>query len=98
MLGGGNDKDIKDLLKQVLSENKRLDKGVSQVVLEDVWKAEMGDIIVSYTERLYFQQGKLIVYLSSAPLRSELSMSKSKLIKLLNDACGREYVKEIILR
>lgn len=98
MLGGGNDKDIKDLLKQVLSENKRLDKGVSQVVLEDAWKAEMGEIIVSYTERLYYKQGQLIVYLSSAPLRSELSMSKAKLMKLLNDACGQEYVKEIILR
>lgn len=98
MLGGGNDKDMKDLLKQVLQDNKKLNKGVSQVVLEDAWRSEMGDVICSYTDRLYFNNGKLIVYLTSAPLRSELSMSKAKLIDVLNKACGDQYVKDIILR
>jgi len=98
MLGGGNDKDMKDLLKQVLQDNKKLKKGVSQVVLEDAWRSEMGDVICSYTDRLYFNNGKLIVYLTSAPLRSELSMSKAKLIDVLNTACGDQYVKDIILR
>jgi len=98
MLGGGNDRDIKDLLKQVIKDNKKLTKGVSQVVLEDAWRSEMGDVICSYTDRMYYNNGKLIVYLTSAPLRSELSMSKPKLIEVLNTACGDNYVKEIILR
>jgi len=95
---GGNDRDIKDLLKQVIGDNKKLNKGVSQVIIEDAWKSQMGEVINKYTDRMYFNSGKLIIYLNSAPLRSELSMSKSKLIDLLNEVCGDTYVKEIILR
>jgi len=94
----GNDRDIKDLLKQVIGDNKKLNKGVSQVVIEDAWKSQMGDVICSYTDRMYFNNGKLIVYLNSAPLRSELSMSKDKLKELLNTECGDDIIKEIILR
>ena len=95
---GGNDRDIKDLLKQVIGDNKRLSKGVSQVMIEDAWNAKMGDVICGYTERMYFNRGTLIVYLTSAPLRSELNMSKSRLIEMLNEVCGQDCVQEIILR
>ena len=98
MLNNGNDREIKDLLKEVLKNNSKLNKGVSQVVIEDAWVAQMGPVINSYTDRLYFNRGILTVYLNSAPLRSELSMSKVKLIDLLNDACGDDYVQEIILK
>lgn len=95
---GGNDKDIRKLLKEVIGGSKRLSKGVSQVMIENAWKKEMGDVISNYTDRLYFNNGKLIVYLNSAPLRSELSMSKPKLMKMLNTACGESVINEIVLR
>ncbi len=98
MLGGGNDNNIKNLLKQVIRSNKRLDKGVSQVSIEDAWREQMGDVICSYTERMYFREGVLTVYLNSAPLRSELSMSKDRLIQLLNEACKEDIVKKVILK
>lgn len=95
---GGNDRDIKDLLKQVIGDNKKLSKGVSQVMIENAWNDKMGPVICGYTERMYFNSGTLIVYLSSAPLRSELTMSKPRLMELLNEVCGEDCVKEIVLR
>ena len=95
---GNNDRNIKDLLSQVIGDNKKLKNGVSKVTIEDAWKKQMGEVICGYTERLYFSNGKLTVYLTSAPLRSELTMSKIRLIELLNEECGADYVEDIILR
>jgi len=95
---GNNDRNIKDILSEVIGDNKKLKNGVSKVTIEDAWKKQMGDVICSYTERLYFSNGKLTVYLTSAPLRSELTMSKVRLIELLNEECGAHYVEDIILR
>ncbi|MFT6782922.1 MAG: hypothetical protein ACJA1A_002860, partial [Saprospiraceae bacterium] len=45
-----------------------------------------------------FSGGILTVYLTSAPLRSELSMSKPKVIEILNAACQERLIKEVIFR
>lgn len=93
-----NDRNIKAVLGDVISTNKRLNKGYSTVRIEDAWKSEMGEVICSYTQKIYFSNGKLTVYLTSAPLRNELSMSKDKVIDLLNGACHEEIVKEVSFR
>lgn len=99
MLGGNkNDRNIKDLLGEVIGSNRKLNRGVSQIRIEEAWAKQMGDIISSYTTRLYFREGTLTVNLTSAPLRSELAMSKQQCIDLLNEECGEEVVKDLILK
>lgn len=93
-----NDKNIKEVLHEVIYSNKKMRSGYAWVRIHNAWKVEMGDIINSYTEKLWFRDGKLTVNLTSAPLRNELSMSKDKVIKLLNDACNEKLIQEIIFK
>jgi len=93
-----NDRNIREVLGDMIGSNQKLQKGYSTVRIKEAWKSEMGEIICSYTQKFYFKDGVLTVYLMSAPLRSELSMSKEKVIDLLNKACGEEIIKSIIFR
>ncbi|MBK9582935.1 MAG: DUF721 domain-containing protein [Saprospiraceae bacterium] len=54
-----------------------------------------GSIISGYTSKLYFKDGLLKIYLTSAPLKKELSMSKPKIIENLNAALGTNLIKEV---
>ncbi len=93
-----NDRNIREVLDDMIGSNQKLQKGYSTVRIREAWKSEMGEIICSYTQKLYFKDGVLTVYLMSAPLRSELSMSNEKVIDLLNKSCGEEIIKSIIFR
>lgn len=93
-----NDRNIKEVLGDVIGNNQKLQKGYATVRIKEAWKKEMGEIICSYTQKLYFKNGALTVYLMSAPLRSELSMSKQKVIELLNKACGEEIISSIVFK
>ncbi|MCB9425664.1 MAG: DUF721 domain-containing protein [Flavobacteriales bacterium] len=44
------------------------------------------------------KKDKLFISLSSSIVRDQLSYGKSKIIAMLNEALGKEVVKEIILR
>jgi predicted nucleic acid-binding Zn ribbon protein len=82
---------IKALLKAYRLEGK-----LSQVDLVQRWQEIMGKPIAMKTQELYFKEQKLFVRLTSAPLKHELSMSKSKVVDLLNKAMGEEVVKEVV--
>lgn len=51
----------------------------------------MGATIAGYTSKLYFKDGLLKVYLTSAPLK-ELLMGKEKIINIINSEVGEELV------
>ena len=93
-----NDRNIREVLGDMIEGNKKLQKGYSTVRIREAWKKEMGEIIYSYTQKLYYKDGVLTVNLTSAPLRNELSMSKDKVIDLLNKACGEPIIKSVIFR
>lgn len=82
---------IKALLKAY-----RLQGKLNEVNLVQRWQEIMGKPIAIKTQELYFKDQKLFVRLTSAPLKHELSMSKSKVVDLLNKAMGEEVVKEVI--
>lgn len=93
-----NDRNIREVLGDVIGNNHKLQKGYSTLRIKEAWEKEMGEIICSYTQKFYFKDGTLTVYLLSAPLRNELSMSKVKVIDILNKSCKEEIVKSIIFR
>lgn len=94
-MGRHNDKNIKEVLNDFLASNQRVAKGYYISHIDEVWKQEMGPIISSYTTRIYFKDGALKVYLTSAALKKELSLSKEKAINLLNTALGSVIVQTI---
>ncbi|MCP2042946.1 DUF721 domain-containing protein [Pontibacter sp. HSC-36F09] len=82
---------IKGLLKAY-----RLQGKLNEVDLVQRWEEIMGKPIAMKTKELYFRDQKLFVRLTSAPLKHELNMSKSKVVELLNRAMGDEVVKEVV--
>ena len=82
---------IKGLLKAY-----RLQGKLNEVTLVQRWEEIMGKPIAIKTKELYFRDSKLFVRLTSAPLKHELNMSKTKVMEILNRAIGDEVVKEVV--
>ena len=62
------------------------------------WESVVGPFIAQYTKDLYIKEGVLFVSLRSDSLRSELSYSKSVLMKNLNALVGREVITDIVFK
>jgi hypothetical protein len=91
-MGRHNDKPIGDVLGEFLNSNKRVGKGYHTVRIEEIWKNHMGPTIAGYTSKLYFKDGLLKIYLTSAPLKKELLMGKDKIINIINSEAGEDLV------
>ena len=87
---------IGDLLKIVIEENK-LSKGLNKVKIEDIWREQMGQGVMNYTEKIQVQGETLVVQLNSSVLREELSYGKEKIIQIINEEMGEEIIKKIRL-
>lgn len=84
---------IKDFLKAFHLQSK-----VHEVQIKDLWLKVMGKTISHYTSDIRLKDGKLIVSLTSAPLKQDLKYNKEKIIERLNEELGESVVKEVIIR
>lgn len=60
-----------------------------------LWVEIVGPGINRYTTRRYVKDGVLHVYLSSAPLKNELSFNRRQLVEQLNRAVGSNVITDI---
>ncbi|MDL5511331.1 DUF721 domain-containing protein [Arenibacter sp. M-2] len=86
-----------EALQEFISEN-RLQKGMDRVNAREAWTNLMGNGVNNYTTAIELRNDTLFVSLSSSVLREELSLGKSKIIKLLNEELGKELITKIVLR
>ena len=86
-----------EALQDFISEN-RLQKGMDRVNAREAWTNLMGNGVNNYTTAIELRNDTLFVSLSSSVLREELSLGKSKIIKLLNEELGKELITKIVLR
>ncbi|MDX1769575.1 DUF721 domain-containing protein [Arenibacter palladensis] len=86
-----------EALQEFISENK-LQKGMDRVNAREAWKNLMGNGVNNYTTAIELRNDTLFVSLSSSVLREELSLGKSKIIKLLNEELGKDLITKIVLR
>ncbi|AMC09843.1 RNA-binding protein [Lutibacter profundi] len=87
---------IKDLMKDVIKENK-LTKGMLQLSVKEAWTKLMGVGVVSYTNNIELHGKTLIVNLKSSVLREELSYGKEKIIRMMNEELGTNLISKLIL-
>lgn len=87
---------LKDLIPEMLQEN-RLEKGMHQIRVQEVWTEVMGNGVANYTESVKLQNGTLLVSLSSSTLREELGYGKEKIVKMVNEALETGLVKNVKL-
>lgn len=88
---------VRSILGDVLKHN-RLDKGIEELDIKAAWEKLMGNGVMSYTEDIQVNNQTLYLKLSSAVLRDELSYSKAKIIKMINDELRKEVITKIVLQ
>ncbi|RZK29177.1 MAG: DUF721 domain-containing protein [Hymenobacter sp.] len=74
----------------------RLGGKLSEVSLVASWERVMGKAVALKTKEVYISKGKLFVRLTSAPLKHELVMAKTRVLDLLNTEAGKQVVSEVI--
>ena len=92
-----NDQPIKDILKQLIQQNKWSDK-VNEKRLLQCWEELLGKTIAKYTKQISLRNKKLYIEVDSAPLKNELVYSRNQMIQLINTKFGEGVVEEIIVR
>jgi len=88
---------LSEALNEFIQENK-LQKGMDKVNAREAWTNLMGNGVNNYTTAFELKNETLFVSLSSSVLREELSLGKSKIIKMINEEMGKELVKKLVLR
>tara|TARA_R110002051_G_scaffold8755_1_gene35957 strand:+ start:55210 stop:55506 length:297 start_codon:yes stop_codon:yes gene_type:complete len=98
MASRGNDNtSMKDALSAFIQKNK-LERGIDKVDAREAWARLMGNGVNNYTTEIELRFDTLYVSLSSSVLREELSLGKSKIIRMINEEIGKELVKKLVLR
>lgn len=86
---------LKDGIKALLKAY-RLQGKLNEVFVVSSWERIMGKAVALKTQEIYISNGKLFVRLSSAPLKHELVMAKTRVMELINDEVGETVIKEVI--
>lgn len=88
---------IAEVLRQAIEESDLEDR-LAETRAASAWPAVVGRHIASQTGKPFVEAGVMTVSCRSASLRHELSMQKTLLMKLLNQAAGAEAVSELRFR
>ena len=75
---------INELTSQ-LFEQKRIKNNILQAQVQNTWEKLMGNNIIKRTNNIFIKENKLIIKLTSAPLKNELNNSKKRIIKQINE-------------
>ena len=89
-------KPLGELIKEFYEQHRGSDY-LDEVKAINSWPKVVGPFIASHTIDLSIKDKVLFVRVDSDALRSELSYSKSLLMKNLNEMVGKEMVHEIVL-
>ena len=93
-----NDITLKEALLAYINSSEKIKRKLYQTKIKMHWEKTMGKPILKYTTALNLRKKKLYVHISSAALRQELSLGRDKLLKIMNDSLGEEYLEEVIIK
>ncbi len=75
----------------------RLEKGLKEAAVLNIWESVAGRLITARTKRTYVRDGVLHIYLTSSVVRNELMMLRDALKSQINSRAGEEVIREIML-
>lgn len=88
---------VGEIIDQLLKENN-IDQQFNEQKVVYLWPEIVGQGINRYTTKRWVKNGVLYLHISSAALRNELMMSRSQLIKHINEAMGNKIIHDIVIR
>ncbi len=97
MIKRENDFTLKEVIERLLKVYN-WDSQLDEAKLKDSWEKVVGGIIGKHTVNLAVKNKILFVSLDSSVIRSELQMSRSKIVKMLNDEVGKKVIEDMVLR
>ncbi|MBX9890617.1 MAG: DUF721 domain-containing protein [Amoebophilaceae bacterium] len=88
-------KSLKELVGTFL-ETSPFQKQLTSAMIRSTWQKIMPKVVCDRTEKLYIQNKKLFVTITSAPLRQELQFNNHKVIDLFKEAMPEYALEKII--
>ncbi|MFY8108958.1 MAG: DUF721 domain-containing protein [Bacteroidia bacterium] len=92
-----NEQSLKDIIGQFLEKDK-LGLQLKEAKLVADWEKIAGTMIANHTTKLYVNGGKLYLYIDSPALKQELNYQRTKLVELVNQFVGSDFIEEVVLR
>jgi hypothetical protein len=86
---------VGDAIRELLDTYKLKSK-YEQTQLISSWERLMGTPIARRTDKIFISDRKLYVKISSAPLKQELNMSKSKILAIFLKEFGEVIVDDVV--
>jgi hypothetical protein len=83
---------------QQFLEQSRIRGSIQALQIEDVWEDIMGKTIARYTESLKIIDTTLFITTHVAPLKQELVFQKQKIIQRVNEALGKNVIRDIVVK
>jgi hypothetical protein len=93
-----NELTLKEAMQAFVNGSKKLKKRLFQAKVEQHWNNTMSPSILRHTKDIKVYRGKLYISVTSAPLREELSYGKVKILDMMNEHLGEEYLSGVVLR
>lgn len=90
-------RNIKNILSSIANDPKYSGK-LDEKKIEKVWRETNQPFVVDRTKKVSFRDGKLILFIDSAPLKQELFNSRDQIRDKVNKALKADIVKEIVVR
>ena len=88
---------IGDAIQKFL-EQSRIRGSIQALQIEDMWEEIMGKTIAKYTEEIRIINDTLFITTHVGPLKQELIFQKEKIKLRVNEALGKNLIKEIIIK
>ena len=92
-----NEQTVKQAVDALL-DSYGLTPKLTEFRLKQAWPQIAGPMIAKYTSEIALRKGKLILKVTSAPLRHQLHLMKLDLIEKINDEMGGEIVTEVTIK
>ncbi len=92
-----NDETLKDALQR-LSNDRQFKTKLRQAKINSLWSELMGQTIANYTTEIVVRREILYLTITSSSLKQELTYGKDKIMHLINEELGEEYLKDVIIR
>ncbi len=73
-----------------------LESPLNQYRLVDSWPKVVGPTIARYTGEVFIKNQTLFVKVKSAPLRNDLMMGRTNLVRQLNQHIGAQVITDIV--
>ena len=93
----GETNKLKNILSSIAKDPKYAGK-LDEKKIEKIWRETNQPFVVDRTKKVTFRDGKLFLFIDSAPLKQELFNSRELILNKVNKALGADIVKEIVIR